>query len=86
MDDKELLEFAAKAAGYKGKWDSFWWGMCCGENYWDPLRNRLQAFRLLAEVGKEIKPDRLTAIISKDIPTFCRAIVTTAAEIGKAKP
>lgn len=78
--DYDLLQLAASAVGYTGKWDAFWHGMCCGENHWDPLRHNHQAFRLLSEIAKSMSSQQLAEIISKDLPTFRRAIVTSAAK------
>jgi hypothetical protein len=55
MTDRELLEAAAKAAGYTGQWDANWYAMCDGENYWDPLRHNGQAFRLAVSMCLTVK-------------------------------
>lgn len=55
MTDLELLEAAAKAAGYSGEWDAAWYAMCDGENRWDPLRHNGQALRLAVKLGIDVQ-------------------------------
>lgn len=94
MTDRELLELAAKAAGYRGKWDNQWWAMCAGENYWDPLRSKVQAFKLGVKVKLPGAFDEAWVISNTSIQEYerdpesatQRAIVRAAAEIGKAMP
>lgn len=51
MTDLELLELAAKAAGYKGEWTPEWFAMCDGDNQWRPLMHNGQALRLAVKLG-----------------------------------
>lgn len=58
MNDKELLELAAKAAGVKGVWHEWWDDQtdstscgiapkgACGRDWWNPLRRDGEALRL----------------------------------------
>ena len=96
MTDRELLEFAAKAAGYKKRFVHY-----LG---WNPLTDDGDALRLAVKLGIEIIPDLqvnevLTAFMvgsygyntAEEIGTdplaaTRRAIVRAAAEIGRQMP
>lgn len=101
MTDKELLELAAKAAGYDGVglfWheatNSFW----DGEGFtFDPLNDDGDAFRLAVKLGMSISCKLgtasawtlLTEVSEQYKVDPCaatrRAIVRAAAEIGRTK-
>ena len=108
MTDKELLELAAKAAGspisegYFEETDRFSaWVYMCGDwlDYWNPLENDTDAFRLMVktfiEVGYDVTDNEVFAgganelgceFESCDTDPYAatrRAIVRAAAEIGK---
>lgn len=57
MTDRELLELAAKAAGYEVKWsditECFWIreGSCFDEDSWVPLEDDGDALRLAVKLG-----------------------------------
>lgn len=56
MTDRELLEFAAKAAGYKvdfnnEQWDKFW---VMDTGFWNPLTNDGDALRLAVKLDIEL--------------------------------
>ena len=96
MTDREMLEFAAKAAGYKKRFVHY-----LG---WNPLIDDGDALRLAVKLGIEIIPDLqvnevLTAFMvgsygyntAEEIGTdplaaTRRAIVRAAAEIGRQMP
>ena len=104
MTDRELLEFAAKAAGVKfvsmDNWPHqdgcrFWRGgdFCdCGAA-WNPLTDDGDALRLMVKLGlithprvhHEIAVLMFTAGMQK-LEATRRAIVITAAAIGKEMP
>ena len=53
MNDRELLELAAKAAGVDGKWlgdGSLWIGPYDGGNQWTPLTDDGDALRLAVKL------------------------------------
>ena len=90
MEDRELLELAAKAAGIEVEWRTVsdmpgaefqpcivWLGISQG--WWNPLRNDGAAFRLAFSLGIQIK-------WFGKIETVRRAIVRAAAEIGRNMP
>jgi len=68
MSDRELLEMAAKAAGYDDAkfqdmegWGEVRYGLSCGiwsekhlENYWNPLVNDGDALRLAVKLGMRL--------------------------------
>ncbi|MFV1941091.1 hypothetical protein VPH49_09720 [Pseudomonas luteola] len=69
MSDRELLELAAKAAGYPVRWyeDSLAYGQTfgievepgnpCGFEVWNPLEDDGDALRLAVKLNIEISPD-----------------------------
>jgi hypothetical protein len=97
MNDRELLEFAAKAAGHEFK-DM--------EGRWNPLTYDGDALRLAVKLGLDVEMHGCTAPLSFACAFDCmrniaeeveaddgdpyaatrRAIVRAAAEIGKAIP
>ena len=99
MSDRELLEMAAKAAGYTLKdyydFNGRWWPWCHElKNYWHPLTDDGDALRLAVQLRMDI------SIYGSDVRVFCcgvvafegppdlyaatrRAIVRAAAEIGR---
>lgn len=108
MTDRELLEYAAKAAGYTDiKYEDGWWlevrygitkAVWNGEDYWNPLEDDGDAFRLAVKLSLEIDihftgiairtPNGIKILISAEeindpYAATRRAIVETAAEIGK---
>lgn len=101
MTDRELLEMAAKAAGYQIEWvrNSGCYDRCeeeIGRETWDPLDDDGDALRLAVRLGLFSTQQGLgefQAFYSDEIsrdhrPTTAtrRAIVTIAAEIGRAMP
>ena len=96
MNDRELLELAAKAAGaewLKGTYETGWW---LDDGWWNPLTDDGDALRLAVKIGMEldIYEPRIavrTNIGSKVLEEFKddpyaatrRAIVRAAAEIGR---
>lgn len=50
MTDRELLELAAKAAGYAGHWDDAWYKMSNGRTGWNPLTDDGDALRLAVKL------------------------------------
>lgn len=92
MTDRELLEFAAKAAGYKYTVE------VCGDDcqvlvdggLWNPLTDDGDAFRLAHAVPMIVTPGtarlldgRLFGVDTNDTDATRRAIVMAAAEAGK---
>ena len=86
MNDRELLELAAKAAGLGG-----YVGMCADAfqipESWNPLTDDGDALRLAVKIG--LSEDFVTIVIdteAQDDPYLAvrRAIVNRAAQIGKA--
>lgn len=63
MNDREMLELAAKAAGVKGVWREWWddltnstsFGIApngsCGREWWNPLKDDGEALRLATKLG-----------------------------------
>ena len=104
MTDHELIETAAKAAGYvltdgSSGYRSF---RCYGGKEWNPLADDGDALRLAVRLGLRITPgkykgDGTSVDPVRDSTAGCtcfrddvneqtrRAIVTAAAEIGKAR-
>lgn len=93
MDDKELLELAAKAAGL---WD---FKNSCIDAAWSPLTNDGDAFRLAVDLELLVGTMDFSAIASQDTHAVYeqvpfgdigkyaatrRAIFLAAAKIGKA--
>jgi hypothetical protein len=91
--DRELLEWAAKAAGYQftvsREWHDKGRTIVNGE-YWHPLTNDGDTFRLAVKLGLHIEFDmgvvrspsgEILAVGPTDIR---RAIVRAAAELGKS--
>lgn len=52
MDDRELLELAAKAAGYQVNWSDITECFWIGEDSWVPLDDDGDALRLAVKIGK----------------------------------
>lgn len=86
MTDRELLELAAKAAGLnvgtdEGSYDDLKW--------WNPLTNDGDALRLAVKLGIDVSKAQLVYYDKTSNDPYAatrRAIVRTAAEIGKAIP
>lgn len=60
-EDQELLNFAAKAAGFQASWQDYSLWVRRGNELWtvwQPLRNDAQAFRLALELEMPIHPGR----------------------------
>lgn len=98
MNDKELLELAAKASGYQvHEWRGgrlYVWDMTKDSDIfpWSPLTDDGDALRLAMTLKLSIKYDEhgyvkvgseSHRLTSKE--TTCRAIVRAAAEIGRMK-
>lgn len=98
--DRELLELAAKAAGYRLEWDGSpdkWQPMYYeGKTYhqFDPLTDDGDALRLAVKLGLFTVPEffhfrsleRFAGQDSDEYTATRRAIVRAAAAIGKAMP
>ena len=99
MNDRELLELTAKAAGLRLEWDGHpdaWQPMYYeGKTYhsWDPLQDDGQALRLAVNLGLDKKLQHLLQGDAYRTDYFAlgafaatrRAIVRAAAEIGKTR-
>jgi len=97
MSDRELLEMAAKAAGYDGlRWSML--RQCfydCSGIYWRPLDDDGDALRLAVKIGLHLTNSKTDAWSSREDVTAIeplstdqykatrRAIVRAAAEIGR---
>jgi hypothetical protein len=100
MNDRELLELAAKAAGISPKWIDNWRDVQAGfyvsSNTWNPLESDGDALRLAVKLhltcrhfmGETVAQSTVPGGPSVYITDTChrRAIVRAAAEIGKAMP
>ena len=105
MTDKQLLEYAAKAAGIPGKWDGehncFYEFSHAFQNPWNPLQDDGASLRLAVAIKAKITIGNAIIMVEveaqgtpdigqefTDNPTAAtrRAIIRTAAEIGKAMP
>lgn len=102
MSDRELLEFAAKAAGIYLEWDGNpkdWIPMYYeGKTYhsWNPLEDDADALRLAVKLGLVVDASagyetvvtfRMPGRIAALIDSCTRrAIVLAAAEVGKTLP
>lgn len=107
MTDRELLEFAAKAARIAGFWVDV--GLNTGSDaspmIWNPLANDGDALRLAVDLGMDLQLEgemnspHAVSVCEMKSGAFARealsndrrsstrrAIVRTAAEIGKAMP
>lgn len=71
MTDRELLERAAKAAGYKVAWEGGCeTGWMAGSSWWNPLTDDGDALRLAVKLGFRIDIDRdraWAAVIARGI-------------------
>jgi hypothetical protein len=95
MTDKELLELAAKAAGYSTEpyFDGEYMGAnryeyTEGPSAWNPLTDDGDALRLALKL-MEFEPYKSRGYlptITSDVAATRRAITRAAAEIGKAMP
>ena len=62
MTDRELLELAAKAAGYKIAWEGGCvTGWMTGGSWWNPLTDDGDALRLATDLGLDVYPIARTA-------------------------
>ena len=77
MNDRELLEMAAKAISLKGEWSDYWGfreerpsidGYGSTFYKWNPLEDDGDAFRLQVDIGISIR--RGLGIVSADYPHF----------------
>jgi len=99
MTNKELLELAAKAAGYKGEYQNGgeWMSVRYGfteafyvddlEKYWNPLTDDGDALRLAVKLGINVptrwEHEKMERCGLDFYAATRRAIVRAAAEIGK---
>lgn len=97
MNDKELLELAAKAAGHDVRrelmdnGEPFFIGQS-KEHAWNPLTDDGDALRLAAKLGMDVCLRPFVAYVYADMPNqdvmtdacYRRAIVRAAAEIGRS--
>ncbi len=97
MTEKELLELAAKAAGIEGRrfveneaiQANLHTGMWCDllEDIWNPLTDDGDALRLAVKLGIDISESQIVYFDKHSRNPYAatrRAIVSAAAEIGKA--
>ena len=97
MTDRELLEMAAKAVGFK--WVSVydcWYDSNTHYDHWNPLTDDGDALRLAVKLKLLVNQDDGGVYVSGEIPSLReeygndpyaatrRAIVRAAAEIGKS--
>lgn len=100
MSDRELLEWAAKAAGLRFRISNEWHdkgAFIADEDYWNPLVDDGDAFRLAVKLDFYVGPrsvevfrcGREVCNIFEDMEDPCaatrRAIVRAAASIGQQK-
>lgn len=95
MTDREMLEAAAKAAGYDVEWQAgLETGWMVGGSWWNPLTDDGDALRLAVKLRLDVffGTNYVIARGSVQTPTVDgpaaatrRAIVRAAAEIGRAK-
>ncbi|WP_433886936.1 hypothetical protein [Pseudomonas vranovensis] len=68
MEDKQLLELAAKAAGLKAQYSDNWGDFSIGEPYskgevrWNPLTFDHDAFRLMVALSLDVEFDGPTGV------------------------
>ena len=86
MTDREMLELAAKAAGYDAKWIGEPFMVLGDGEYWWPLRDDTDAFRLAAKLGITVdwgtSPVSSYAALQERLEMTRRGIVKAAAKIG----
>lgn len=94
MNDRELLELAAKAAGIALKWKDDGRSFITSKGFpfaWNPLADDGDALRLAAELKMMVCLHTTPAHVYADMPSrdvvtdacYRRAIVCAAAEIGR---
>ena len=99
--DRELLELAAKAAGYKVAWEGGGTtGWMAGGTWWNPLTDDGDALRLAVKLEMDVfirggrwteavcpmsKPQKVLHDTDPCAATRC-AITLAAAAVGEAKP
>lgn len=70
MQDRELLELAAKAVGFKAQYSENFGDFTIGdpgglyEQRWNPIENDGDAFRLFAKLGIEIDMHRISGYVA----------------------
>lgn len=100
MNDRELLELAAKAAGFNGQWSDYHNGICYSKkgsldmHVWRPLDDDGDALRLAMRLGFTVEPGRCwhspygpafgEDVLDGELKSTRRAIVRAAAAIGEA--
>lgn len=97
--DRELLELAAKAAGYEiEEWNACGFAWTKEQEWWNPLTDDGDALRLAVKLGLSIRVDRRSGFswikgfggaVPHDVDPYAatrRAIVRAAAEIGRNMP
>lgn len=85
--DRELLEFAAKAAGLH-RCENYYTDAAGNHVHWNPITDDGDAFRLMVKCGffsYEIIPEELSSAFLQSDPYAAtrRAITLAAAEIGR---
>ena len=88
MTDKELLEMAAKAAGYEMNWLQDCQFIYGSDDWWDPLDDDKDAFRLAVALNilwdVKVHYTKYLDLSEMDKQKATRrAITRSAAEIGK---
>ena len=88
MTDREMLELAAKAAGYEMNWLQGCQFTSGSDEWWDPLGDDKDAFRLAVELNIlwDVKVHYTKYLDLSEIDkqkATRRAITRAAAEIGK---
>lgn len=87
MTDRELLELAAKAAGYSDRLDfrsptPVWTLNETGQIYWNPLSEDGDAFRLAVKLGLEVHPSPRGCSALWDVPGGKRVLTVLNSVVG----
>lgn len=91
MNDRELLELAARAAGIDGGYSIEANAIMYSYGYWRPLHDDGEALRLAVKLGMDVCIRPSVAHVYADMPSqdvvtdacYRRAITRAAAEIGR---
>ena len=99
MNDRELLELAAKAAGVNGQWSDYHNGICYSKkgsldmHVWRPLDDDGDALRLAIHLGFTVEPGRCwhspygpafgEDVLDGELKSTRRAIVRAAAMLAQ---
>lgn len=75
MTDREMLELAARAAGLP--WDQW---VIDGDDRWDPLKHKADAFDLMVELGLMAMPNKRRGEVRVVTPAHIEDIVVEYTE------